>query len=58
MPPPLRLKRAVKEMERGVDLPLLFLSHLEVAQASSLHMPQLAKTEKGSREQSADREKA
>lgn len=44
-------------MKGGVDLPLLFLSHLEVTQASSLHTPQLAKTEKGSQEQSTEGEK-
>lgn len=42
-------------MEGGVELPLLFLSHLEVIQASSLHTPQLAKTEKESQEQSTKR---
>lgn len=41
-------------MEGGVDLPLLFLSHLEVTQASSLHMPQLAKTEERSQERSTE----
>lgn len=45
-------------MEGGVELPLLLLSHLEVTQTSSLHMPQLAKAEKGSQEQSAEGEKA
>ncbi len=46
-----------EEREGGVDLPLLFLSHLEVTQASSLHTPQLAKTEKESQEQSTEGEK-
>lgn len=45
-------------MKGGVDLPLLFLSHLEVTQASFLCTPQLANTKKGSREQSTEVEKA
>lgn len=44
-------------MEGGVDLPLLLPLCLEVTQVSTLHMPQLAKIEKGSQEQSTEGQK-
>lgn len=43
-----------KEEEGGVNLPSLFMLHLEVTQTSFLHMPQLANTEKGNQEQSTE----